>query len=48
MLIAMVVLWICIKLNAPAWCFVLLWIFTTLKIVEMVVKGSAKNQKGGR
>lgn len=46
MLVAIVLLWVCIRLNAPVWCYVMLWIFATLQIVNAIFDFTDKKRKG--
>lgn len=48
MLVVIVVTWICIRLDAPAWCFVLLWLFTILNIVYYVINFLKDKKRKGR
>lgn len=42
MILGVLILWILIKLQAPAWCYILLGVFALLQVLDVIMQAITK------
>ena len=52
MMVILVILWMCNRLSAPFWCYALIWIYMTMKMVvlasELMKEKKGKDEYAGK